>query len=92
MIRSKKEFDDYMRHFTVRGFGGTDFRPAFAYVQELLARKAFTRLRGLIYFTDGYGTFPVKKPPYETAFFIRQEKNPGIAKQAPPEWIRVIPL
>ena len=31
-------------------------------------------------------------PPYETAFFIRQEKNPGIAKQAPPEWIRVIPL
>lgn len=27
VIRSKKEFDDYMRHFTVRGFGGTDFRP-----------------------------------------------------------------
>ena len=63
MIRSKKEFDDYMRHFTVRGFGGIRFPSGIRYVQELLARKAFTRLRGLIYFTDGYGTFPVKKPP-----------------------------
>ena len=88
VIRSKKEFDDYMRHFTVRGFGGTDFRPAFAYVQELLARKAFTRLRGLIYFTDGYGTFPVKKPPYETAFVFLKEDYRDV--DVPPWAIKLI--
>ena len=88
VIRSKKEFDDYMRHFTVRGFGGTDFRPAFAYVQELLARKAFTRLRGLIYFTDGYGIYPAKMPPYETAFVFMKEDYQDI--DVPPWAIKLI--
>lgn len=74
LITSREEMKQYMEHFTVKGFGGTDFRPAFARVQELLCRKCFTKLRGLIYFTDGYGTFPVKKPPYETAFvFLRED-------------------
>lgn len=74
LITSQEEMRNYMEHFTVRGFGGTDFRPAFARVQELLQRRCFTKLRGLIYFTDGYGTFPVKKPPYDTAFvFMKQD-------------------
>ena len=41
--------------------------------EELLAKKTFTKLRGLIYFTDGYGTFPMKKPPYDTAFVFMKE-------------------
>ena len=73
LITDREEMEHYMEHFTVKGFGGTDFRPAFARVQELLCRKCFTKLRGLIYFTDGYGTFPVKKPPYETAFVFMRE-------------------
>ncbi len=74
LITNQEEMKRYMENFTVRGFGGTDFRPAFARVQELLCRRCFTKLRGLIYFTDGYGTFPVKKPPYETAFvFLRED-------------------
>lgn len=73
LVTNREEMQDYMEHFTVRGFGGTDFRPAFVYVQELLQRHSFTKLRGLIYFTDGYGTFPVKKPPYETAFVFMKE-------------------
>ena len=74
LITNQEEMKDYMEHFTVKGFGGTDFRPAFVRVQELFCRKCFTKLRGLIYFTDGYGTFPVKKPPYETAFvFLRED-------------------
>ena len=43
-----------------------------AYVEEQLAVKKFWRLRGLLYFTDGYGVFPVKMPPYETAFIFVQ--------------------
>lgn len=73
-ITNQKEMEAYMKNFTVRGFGGTDFRPAFAYVDQLILKRSFTKLRGLIYFTDGYGTFPVKKPGYETAFvFLKQD-------------------
>ena len=52
----------------LRGFGGTDFRPVFNYVEKLRANKEFVNLKGLIYFTDGYGTFPEKKTDYNTAF------------------------
>ncbi len=74
LITNREEMKHYLEHFTVRGFGGTDFRPAFARVDELLRRQCFTKLRGLIYFTDGYGTFPAGKPPYDTAFiFLRED-------------------
>ena len=62
----------YMDHFEVAGRGGTDFRPAFAYVEELRSQGQLRSLRGLLYFTDGFGTYPVKKPSYDTAFlFVR---------------------
>ena len=48
----------------------------FAYVDELIKKKEFRNLKGLIYFTDGYGDFPAKKPDYETAFvFLDNEMN-----------------
>lgn len=67
-ITCQKEFDDYLETMSLRGFGGTDFRPVFQYVDELTQNGEFTNLKGLIYFTDGRGTFPEKQPPYETAF------------------------
>ena len=67
-ITSKEEFKEVMNHFELKGFGGTDFRPVFKYVDELIDKNEFENLKGLIYFTDGYGTFPSKKPDYETAF------------------------
>ena len=72
VIHDRKDLEAYFKDFTIRGLGGTDFRPAFAYVAQLLRMHAFAKLRGLIYFTDGYGTYPLKKPPYDTAFiFLR---------------------
>ena len=53
---------------TLSGFGGTDFRPVFEYVDELIRNREFVNLKGLIYFTDGYGTFPEKMPAYNSAF------------------------
>lgn len=67
-ITCKEEFDDYVRDLEFKGFGGTDFRPVFEYVNEMIERKEFDDLKGLIYFTDGNGTYPQKRPPYETAF------------------------
>jgi len=67
-ITSQEEFDDYLKKMSIHGQGGTDFRPVFELVDQMIAQREFQNLRGLIYFTDGYGTFPARKPVFETAF------------------------
>lgn len=75
-ITSQEEFDAYLKTMTIKGLGGTDFRPVFARVDELRRGKEFQNLKGLIYFTDGYGDFPEKKPDYDAAFvFVEDEYN-----------------
>lgn len=73
-ITCEEDFDNYLKTMQFHGFGGTDFRPVFAYVEELREKKEFQNLKGLIYFTDGYGVFPAKKPDYETAFIFVRDK------------------
>ena len=72
-ITTREEFDEYLAHMTLKGFGGTDFRPVFSYVEQLRKNREFTNLRGLIYFTDGLGTYPEQKPDYDTAFVFLDE-------------------
>ena len=73
-ITGAEELQEYMNSLELYGDGGTDFRPAFAYVEELMEKREFENLKGLVYFTDGYGIFPAKMPPYRTAFvFMEQE-------------------
>lgn len=72
-IESEEDLKDYMGHLELKGEGGTDFRPAFAYVESLMKQHAFERLKGLLYFTDGRGIYPSKMPPYETAFVFMKE-------------------
>ena len=73
-ITSNKDFEDYIKTMKLKGFGGTDFRPVFKYVDSLVKKKEFQNLKGLIYFTDGYGYFPNRKPDYQTAFvFIKED-------------------
>ena len=72
-ITSQKEMKDYMEHLELYGDGGTDFRPAFEWVDKLLEQHEFHNLKGLIYFTDGFGIYPQKMPPYKTAFVFMQD-------------------
>ena len=65
-----RELIDLMDHFELAGGGGTDFRPAFDYVTRLCEEKKFHNLRGLLYFTDGMGTYPARRPPYDAAFLF----------------------
>lgn len=75
-ITCQEDFDRYLSTMKIRGLGGTDFRPVFQKVDDLIKEKKFRNLKGLIYFTDGYGTFPARKPDYDTAFvFIEDEYN-----------------
>ena len=76
LIENERQLVEYMDHFQLIGNGGTDFRPVFTYVDQLLSEGKFHHLRGLLYFTDGCGIFPTKAPRYQTAFlFMEQEGN-----------------
>ena len=87
-IHDLEELKDYMDHFELLGGSATDFRPVFAHVAELQKAGAFTSLRGLIYFTDGMGIYPQKRPPYDTAFVLLEE--PPLSVKMPPWAIRLV--
>jgi len=72
-LTTTEEMEQYIKTMTLHGFGGTDFRPVFDYVDKLIVEHEFENLRGLIYFTDGYGVYPTRKPAYDTAFVFLDE-------------------
>jgi predicted metal-dependent peptidase len=88
VIHDLEELKDYMENFQLTGGSATDFRPVFEHVAQLQKEGAFTSLRGLIYFTDGMGFYPQKRPPYETAFVLLEE--PPMTVQFPPWAIRLV--
>jgi predicted metal-dependent peptidase len=55
--------------FNVVGFGGTDFRPAFDYIEREQINPC-----GLIYLTDGYGYFPDNPPNYPVLWAITSQE------------------
>ncbi len=72
LITSREELEHYIQNFKIRGRGGTDFRPVFERVKDLQKQGELSQLRGLLYFTDGYGTFPKEPAPYKTAFVFAE--------------------
>lgn len=89
-ITNDDEFEAFMREGQLEGFGSTDFRPVFAYVDRAIESGEFENLKGLIYFTDGYGVFPEHKPThhYDTAFVFLED---DYEKPATPPWaIRLV--
>ena len=87
-IHDLEELRSYMEGFQLIGGSATDFRPVFDYVEQLRRGGAFTSLRGLIYFTDGMGIYPRRRPPWETAFVLLEE--PPMSVQMPPWCIRLV--
>ena len=72
-LTSLDQLDELIPRLKLRGFGGTDFRPVFEYVDRLLEEKKLENLNGLLYFTDGVGTYPEKAPDYKTAFIFNRD-------------------
>ena len=90
-IHDLRQLKEYMDHFQLTGGSATDFRPVFEYVEQLRRRGELTGLRGMVYFTDGMGIYPQKRPVWETAFVLLEE--PPLSVQMPPWAIRlVLPL
>ncbi len=67
-ITAPEEFEKYLETMELRGFGGTDFRPVFRYVDKLLREGALPEVQGLVYLTDGDGLYPERMPDYPAAF------------------------
>ena len=87
-ITCQEDFLHFMEHGKLKGFGATDFRPAFTYIQQLQTQREFSNLKGVIYFTDGYGVYPQKTIGIDTifAFLNEDETRPAL----PPWAMKVI--
>ena len=88
VITCLEDILEYERNLHVSGFGGTDFQPVFAYVDQLVADGVFDDLRGLVYFTDGMGVYPDHAPAYDVAFVFVE--NEGATRRVPPWACKVI--
>lgn len=87
-ITSQEEFDNFCESITLEGFGSTDFRPVFQHIEELRREHEFENLKGLIYFTDGYGTYPERMPDYDVMFaFLKEDEH---APKLPPWAYKVV--
>lgn len=83
VVTSEGDLRRLMSSFELEGGGGTDFRPVFTYVDRLIDEGRLVHLRGLLYFTDGMGTFPDRRPRYDTAFVFCDE---GCREHSVPPW------
>lgn len=88
-VSSVEEWEDCLTHLTVKGHGDTDFTPVFRLVDQMLSDGELKDLRGLLYFTDGDGIYPSRKPVYETAFVFLNER---LRKGKAPEWALTLTL
>ena len=84
--------DFLSEHHSFTGGGGTDFRPVFEKIKEY--EKKGDRIGGLIYYSDGEGAYPMKKPEYPCFFVgpknissVNSYMNPYI-----PDWVRQVSL
>lgn len=89
ILKTESDVDRYLKNFVIKGLGGTDFRPVFEIVDDLVKKKSLRNLKGLIYLTDGLGTFPNSVPKYRTGFvFIKEDyDDPPV-----PSWVMKIML
>lgn len=83
IIKNKEDMKNFINDLTLHGFGGTDFRPVFDYIEAMEESGECRKIDGLLYFTDGEGVFPLKVPKYPTAFII---DNPKYSSISVPAW------
>jgi len=80
--------DGVLDSFNVMGFGGTDFRPVFDYINEQQSQPDGKTFRGLLYLSDGYGEFPAEEPDYPVAFLFPKDECDWDCGWSPiPDWV-----
>ena len=89
-IHSQRDFDRYLDNLEIKGLGGTDFRPVFAYLDELIERRELQNLQGLLYLTDGFGSYPSTPPAWRSAFVFADDEAADAAQT--PAWAMKVAL
>ena len=87
-LNDLEALDRYTEAFTLVGGGGTDFRPAFARIEQLRSEGPLRDMQGVLYFTDGKGTYPAKRPPFDVAFLFLENGEPP--PDVPPWAMRLV--
>ena len=88
VLHSADDLDRYAASVTLVGGGGTDFRPAFAKIEAMQQQGLLRDLQGILYFTDGKGSYPARPPSCQTAFLFLED---GSAPPPTPPWaIRLV--
>ena len=87
-LSSEDDLRRWQSEVRVVGGGGTDFRPAFDYVDRLRHQGGLRDLSGLVYLTDGWGIYPSRVPDYRVAFVFYDRDFPTAS--VPPWAIKVV--
>ncbi|MBR1629679.1 MAG: hypothetical protein IJ679_10535 [Lachnospiraceae bacterium] len=83
-IRRVEQIEEYESQFEAVGGYGTDYRPVFSYVEDLRKEGRLRSLKGLLYFTDGYGIYPERATDFDTAFVFANGEDFDDTKV--PDW------
>lgn len=90
-LTSEDDVEELFRSFKMYGGGGTDFRPVFSYLDEQDEHGESTPLQGLLYLSDGYGSFPKKAPDYPVAFLLPQG-DAFFGEPEFPDWVTKVTI
>ena len=82
VIDAPEHMRKWIEGVRIHGGGGTDLRPVFQRVDELVEHGEINDLNGVICLTDGYASFPKCATPYKTAFVL----TPDGAQTLVPPW------
>ena len=82
VIDTPEHMRKWIEGLRLHGGGGTDLRPVFQRVDELVEHGEINDLNGVICLTDGYANFPKCATPYKTAFVL----TPDGAQNLVPPW------
>ena len=82
VIDTPEHMRKWIEGVRIHGGGGTDLRPVFQRVDELVKHGEINDLNGVICLTDGFASFPKYATPYKTAFVL----TPDGAQNLVPPW------
>lgn len=75
IIKEQRDIPKLLHNFELIGGGGTDFRPAFSYINKLLEDGEFQNLKGVLYFTDGKGILSLQKGHLRNCLFVLRRRR-----------------
>jgi len=77
--------EEILSGYQAFGWGGTDFCPVFDYANKL--QQEGEPVRGLLYLSDGFGSFPDERPSYPVAFLFPRDEDEDFWTPDIPEWV-----